>query len=179
MIQETRITGDRIGVLIGKSGITKKALEERTKTSITIDSEEGSVDVSGEDAQSVLRTVDVVTAINRGFSPERAFDLLDDEDLLLDVIDLSHAAETPRQLDRLRGRIIGKDGSAREQIERLTQTQVSVFGKTIALIGLPEQIKTARAAIEMIIKGVPHETVFSFLEKKKRQSKEDMISYYY
>ena len=179
MIQEVKITGNRIGVLIGKGGAIKKELEEKTRTSISIDSKEGIVRIEGEDAPLVLRAVEVVQAVNRGFSPERAFVLLDDEDLLLDLIDLSGLTDSPRQLDRLRGRIIGKDGRSREQIEHMTDCEISVFGKTVALIGLPEQIKVARSAIDMLIEGLPHEVVYGFLERKRREAKQDIIDYYY
>lgn len=179
MIQEVKVTGNRIGVLIGKGGDTKRALEEKTKTALSIDSKEGIVRVEGDDAPLVLRAMEVIQAINRGFSPERAFVLLDDEDLLLDMIDLSGLTDSPRQLDRLRGRIIGKDGRSREQIEHMTDCEISVFGKTIALIGLPEQIKVARSAIEMLLEGLPHEVVYGFLERKRREAKHDAIDYYY
>ncbi len=181
MMQEVKISGSRIGALIGKGGETKKVLEAKTHTTITIDSKEGMVKVEGSDENTVplLRAVETINAVNRGFSPERAFELLDDEDLLLDMIDLSGLAEGPRQLDRLRGRIIGKDGRAREQIEDMTDVEISVFGKTIGLIGYPEQLKVARTAIDMLIEGVPHENVFAFLDKKKKESKQNMISYYY
>lgn len=179
MMQELKVAGNRIGVLIGKSGMIKKDLEERTSTTIGIDSQEGIVRVEGEDALPFLRAVEVIQAVNRGFSPERAFTLLDDEDLLLEVIDLSGLADSPRQMDRLRGRIIGRDGRAREQIEHMTRTQISVMGKTIALIGLPEQMKVARAAIDMLLEGSPHEAVFAYLEKKRQDAKMDMIDYYY
>jgi len=181
MMQEVKIAGSRVGVLIGKGGVTKKELEVKTHTTISVDSKEGLVKVesSEENTVSLLRAVEIINAINRGFSPERAFEMIEDEDLLLDVIDLSGMAENPRQLDRLRGRIIGKDGRAREQIEDMTDVELSVFGKTIALIGYPEQLKTARAAIDMLIEGVPHENVFAFLDKKKKEAKQDMISYYY
>jgi ribosomal RNA assembly protein len=179
MIQEIKIAGNRVAVLIGKGGSVKKELEEKTSTSISIDSKEGSVKLEGENAPLLLRGIEVVQAINRGFSPERAFVLLDDEDLLLDVIDLSGLTESPRQLDRLRGRIIGKDGRSREQIEHMTECEISVFGKTVAIIGLPEQIKIARSAIDMLLQGLPHEMVFAFLERKRRELKQDMIDYYY
>ncbi|MCU0631910.1 MAG: KH domain-containing protein [Methanolinea sp.] len=179
MMQELKVAGNRIGVLIGKGGLIKKQLEERTGTTIGIDSQEGIISVEGEDAIPFLRAVEVVQAVNRGFSPERAFRLLDDEDLLLEVIDLSGLADSPRQMDRLRGRIIGRDGRAREQIEHMTHTQISVMGKTIAIIGLPEQMKVARAAIDMLLEGSPHEAVFSYLEKKRQDAKQDMIDYYY
>jgi len=181
MIQEVKIAGNRVGVLIGKGGATKKELEAKTNTTITIDSKEGLVKVEGSDENTVslLRAVEIVNAINRGFSPERAFEMIEDEDLLLEVIDLAGMADNPRQLDRLRGRIIGKDGRAREQIEDMTDVEISVFGKTVALIGYPEQLKTARAAVDMLIEGVPHENVFAFLDRKKKEAKQDMISYYY
>jgi ribosomal RNA assembly protein len=181
MMQEIKIAGSRVGVLIGKAGETKKDLETKTHTTITVDSKEGLVKVEATDENTIplLRAVEIINAINRGFSPERAFEMIEDEDLLLDVIDLSSMAEGPRQLDRLRGRIIGKDGRAREQIEDMTDVEISVFGKTVALIGYPEQLKTARAAVDMLIEGVPHENVFAFLDRKKKESKQDMISYYY
>ncbi len=179
MQQELKVAGSRIGALIGKGGATKQEIEQRTKTAIAIDSREGIVNVEGDDAPLALRAVEVIEAINRGFSPERAFTLLDDEDLLFELIDLSAVTEGPGQLARIRGRIIGKDGRAREQIEDMTDTQISVFGKTVALIGLPEQIRTAHTAIDMLVSGVPHENVFAFLDKKKKEAKQNVISYYY
>lgn len=180
MMQEVKVAANRIGALIGRGGSTKKELENKTNTTITIDSKEGTVKVEGTDENTVplLRAVEVINAVNRGFSPERAFEMLEDEDLLLDVIDLSGLADNPRQLDRLRGRIIGKDGRAREQIEDMTDVEISVFGKTVAIIGYPEQLKVARSAIDMLIEGVPHENVFAFLDKKRKEAKQDLISYY-
>jgi len=177
--QEIKVSSNRIGALIGKAGATKREIEEKTGVTLQIDSEEGVVVVEGEDALRVLTTVEIVRAINRGFSPERAFRLLEDEDMMLDVIDLSDMADSPRQLERLRGRIIGKAGTSRGQIEDMTSTGVSVHGKTVAIIGLPEQIKTARSAIEMLIQGVPHENVYAFLDKKKKEAKHEMLEYYY
>jgi ribosomal RNA assembly protein len=181
MIQEIKIPASRIGVLIGKGGTTKKELESKTHTTITIDSKEGIAKIEGSEENTVelLRTVEVVNAVSRGFSPERAFEMIEDEDLLLEVVELAEMADNPRQLDRLRGRIIGRDGRSREQIEDMTDVEISVFGKTVALIGYPEQLKVARAAIDMLIEGVPHENVFAFLDKKKKEAKQDILGYYY
>lgn len=179
MQQETRITRERIGVLIGKKGITKREIEEKTRTTITIDSEEGLVSIEGGEADGFLRAVEVVKAIARGFSPERAYTLFEDEDLFLEVIELSEVADGPGKLERIRGRIIGRDGKSRSQIEDLTRTEISVYGKTVAIIGMLEQVKVAREAIEMLINGVSHESVYAYLDRKKREMKQDMISYYY
>lgn len=177
--QEIKISGQRIAVLIGKGGSTKREIEKNTGVSLEIDSDEGLVTIRGEDPVAVLEATDIVTAISRGFSPERAFRLLEDEDVALDVIDLSGVAGTPRQLERIRGRIIGKDGRSREQIEDLAGTEISVYGKTVAIIGMPDAVSTTRTAIDMLIRGVPHETVYSFLDRKKREAKQDMLDYYY
>jgi len=169
--EEVRVSQDRIGVLIGKAGATKKGIEEKTGARITVDSKEGVVAVEGEDAEGVISAVEVVRAIGRGFSPERASVLLQDPDLILDVIELSALADTPQQMDRIRGRVIGKDGRSREQIEDMTGTAISVHGKTVAIIGGVEQLKTARTAVEMLLNGVPHETVYAFLGRNARRSR--------
>jgi ribosomal RNA assembly protein len=95
--------------------------------------------------------------------------------LMLDVIDLSKTVGTKNDMMRMKGRIIGKDGRTREIMERLSGSRVSVYGKTVALLGHPEQIRVARAAIEMLIDGAPHGNVYSFLEKKHQQlAKEEL-----
>ncbi len=179
VLQEIRIPENRIGALIGKGGVTKRKVEELTTTVITVEGTEGVVQVEGEEPDGVLRAVELINAISRGFSPERAQVLLEDEDIILDVVDLAKDADTPRTLDRLRGRVIGKDGRAREQIEHMTGASVSVYGKTVALLGLPDQVRLARSAVDMLVEGVPHEHVFAFLERKRREAKQDMLSYYY
>ena len=179
MQQETKINKERIGVLIGKEGSVKAQIEEQTQTKITVDSNGGLILVQGEDADLFIRAVATIQAISRGFSPERAFVLLEEDDLYIEVIDISDAASTPEQMERLRGRIIGKNGRARTQIEDMTQTAISVYGKTVSVIGDVEQIRVALDAIGMLVSGVEHETVFSFLEKKRREAKQNMISYYY
>lgn len=177
--QEIKVPQDRIAVLIGKGGKTRRKIETKTGCSLTIDSEEGIVVVEAEDTISVLRTGEIVRAIGRGFSPERAFILLEDEDLILDVVDLSGVCTTTKQMERIRGRIIGKEGRSREQIEDLTGTLISVYGKTVTIIGLPDQIRVTRDALNMLLEGLPHQSVFAFLDKKKKEAKKDLLEYYY
>lgn len=171
-----KIPEERVGVLIGPDGSMKKLIEEKSKTLLEIDSESGTVTVeSSEDPLMVMRVSDLVRAIGRGFSPERALAILDDEMLMLDVMDLSKMVGTKSDMARLKGRIIGKDGKTREIMERLSGSKVSVYGKTISLIGYPEQIRVARAAIEMLLDGAPHGNVYSFLEKKHQElAKEEL-----
>lgn len=178
-IQEIKVTQARIAVIIGKGGSTKRKIENATQTELSIDSEEGLITIEGEDTPLLLKATDIVTAINRGFSPKRAFCLLEEEDMMLDIIDLTSACRNPKQMERVRGRIIGKAGKAREQIEDMTGAEISVLGKTVAIIGGIEQVKTARHAIEMLIDGMPHDSVFSYLDKKKKEAKANIFDYYY
>ncbi|MCK7474819.1 MAG: hypothetical protein MZV49_17515 [Rhodopseudomonas palustris] len=54
-----------------RAGATKKELETKTHATITIDSKEGLVKVEAteENTISLLRAVEIINAINRGFSP--------------------------------------------------------------------------------------------------------------
>ncbi len=73
---------------------------------------------------------------------------------------------------RLRGRVIGKGGKTRETIEEYTGADISVYGKTTSLIGHPHQISIARRAIILLLEGSPHQTVYRYLDSKKRDIKE-------
>ncbi|NQE45589.1 hypothetical protein C5S31_06175 [ANME-1 cluster archaeon GoMg2] len=166
--QYVRIPHERIGVLIGHNGIVKEEIERKSASRISVDSEDGEVaieGIEGGDQVKTLRVADVIGAIGRGFSPEKAVTLMDDDLLLFEVIPLDHL--TPKTLKRVKGRIIGEKGKTRRAIENMTGAKISVYGKTVGLIGFSHQIKVAGDAIEMLIKGTPHSTVYSFLERQR------------
>jgi len=168
--QYVRIPQDRIGVLIGHNGIVKEDIEKKSLTRLNVDSDEGEVCIEGlegGDPLKALRVADVVKAIGRGFSPENAFALLDDELLLFDVISIAHL--TAKTLKRVKGRVIGRNGRTRRVIEDISGVKMSVYGKTIGIIGYSHQIRPASDAIEMLINGAPHSAVYSFLERKRRE----------
>ena len=50
MQHELKISKERIAILIGKKGETKRRLETLTKSKINIDSKEGDVIIRGEDS---------------------------------------------------------------------------------------------------------------------------------
>jgi len=177
--QDEKITQSRIAVIIGKGGRTRRQIEKKTGTKLEVDSEDGIVTIESDDPIAVLKTTDIVRAINRGFSPQRAYTLLEDEDVILDIVNLGSSCNTPKQMERIRGRIIGKAGKSREQIEHLTGAELSVSGKTVAIIGEFDQVKTAKTAIEMLIEGLPHASVFSYLDRKKKEAKANILEYYY
>jgi len=164
-----KIPSERVAVLIGVDGSIKRQIEKRSGARLRIDSASGSVTIDSPNSLNVMRAGDVVKAIGRGFSPEHALRLFDDEALVLDLIDLSDM--TQKDVKRVKGRIIGKNGRTRELIESLLDVKVSIYGKTVGLIGDITCVQVARKAIEMLIEGAPHGTVYSYLEKKRREWK--------
>ena len=179
MTQEVKIPNDRVGAVIGKGGSTRRTLEKHLQVTLDVDSQSGLIEITNnEDVIHEIRSMEVIKAIGRGFSPKRALKLLEDEDMILDVIDVSDIADTPENLARIRGRIIGREGKAREQIENMTGTFISVYGKTVSIIGMPDQITDAHTAISMLINGSEHSTVFNYLDRKRKEAKMNMINYF-
>ena len=174
-IYELRIPKDRIAVLIGKEGSIKKDIETETKTKLEVDSKEGDVFISGEDALGLYACREVILAIGRGFNPDIA-KLLLKSDYCFEVIDLKdYSGKSRDTLLRIKGRVIGSEGKTRKLVEELTESYVCVYGKTIGIIGLPESVSIARQAIESLLRGAPHANVYQFLEKKRRELKRTKI----
>ncbi len=160
---------DRIGVLIGEGGKVKEEVMRRTRTRITVDSKNGTVIIEPESPDvppyMVMKARDFVRAIAYGFSPERAMRVLDEDQVLI-VIDLKQiVGDAPNHLQRIKGRIIGEQGRARRTIEEMTGTYISVYDTYVAIIGDYESAQAAREAIEMLIEGRQHSTVYRFLER--------------
>ncbi len=169
-VLEIEIPEDRIGALIGKDGEIKKLIEEKTGCKLKVSSKFGFVRIECEDAIGFMKAKDVVTAIAHGFSPEIALRLLDDEMLVLEVIDLS-ALISESAMRRIKGRIIGKEGRMKRQIEETLNVNISIHGKHVAIIGEVENVAAAREAVMMLVDGAQHSTVIKFIERKKRELK--------
>ena len=171
---EIKIPKDRIAVLIGTDGETKQEIEETLSCELTIDSGEGDVQVAGEDAVKLFSAQTVVKAIARGFNPDIALSLRK-QDWAFELIDLNSWNEKRNHQERMKGRVIGKGGKARKTIEELSDSKLSIYGKTIGIIAPIETIGVAKQAVTMLLEGANHSTVFSFLERKKREIKRQQL----
>lgn len=168
-----RIPLDRLGVLIGHEGATKARLEEATGTRLEVDSASGEVTIDErevEDPVLALKARDIVLAIARGFSEERAFRLLR-EDAYLEVLDVKDFAHSKNRVSQIKARLIGSRGKARRIIEELTGVDVSISGHTVGLIGETFEMAIAREAVVMLLRGSEHATVYRFLERKRADIK--------
>jgi len=174
-----RIPKERVGILIGPEGKVKQYVEEKLDVRIDVDNE-GSVTIvlseKATDPSLLLKAKDVVTAIGRGFSPEVSYRLIRNEDEIFDLVDLRLVfGRSESDIKRVKGRIIGADGKTRKLIEELSEADVVVYGHTIGLIGSFEQVETARNAVQMIIEGCQHHTVYNYLQKKRTELKKQKL----
>ncbi len=174
-----RIPKERVGILIGPEGKVKQYIEEKLQVKIDVDSD-GSVTIvlseKATDPSLLLKAKDVVTAIGRGFAPEVTFRLIRNEDEIFDLIDLRVIfGRSESDIKRIKGRIIGAEGKTRKLIEELTEADVVVYGHTVGLIGSFEQVDTAHNAVQMIIEGCQHHTVYNYLQKKRTELKKQKL----
>jgi ribosomal RNA assembly protein len=174
-----RIPKERVGILIGPEGKVKQHIEEKLQVKLDVDSDGNVAIVLSEkatDPSMLLKAKDVVTAIGRGFTPEVTFRLIRNEDEIFDLIDLRVIfGRSESDIKRIKGRIIGAEGKTRKLIEELTEADVVVYGHTVGLIGSFEQVDAAHNAVQMIIEGCQHHTVYNYLQKKRTELKKQKL----
>ena len=134
-----RIPQDRIAVLIGKGGETRKMLEEACGATLEIDSKSGEVmaDWGEVDVDPIVRMKmpDVIAAIGRGLAPKRAVQLIQDE-VFLKMYDIREwVGRQPNQTRRMRSRLIGRNGRIRSLIEEISRCEMAIYGSTVLVIG--------------------------------------------
>ena len=175
-----RIPKERVGVLVGPDGKVKQHIEEKFMVDLQIESESGGVTIvlsqKASDPSLLFKAKDTVTAIGRGFSPEQAFRLLRNDDDIFDFIDLRAVfGRSDSDIKRVKGRVIGANGKTRKLIEELTNASMVVYGHTIGFIGTFEQVDAARNAVQMLIDGSQHHTVYKYLQRKRSEFKKQML----
>jgi ribosomal RNA assembly protein len=177
--QVIKIPNDRIGAIIGKNGKVKTEIQDKCNVTIDVDSENGNAIISSTSKPIIemepFKAVEIVSAIAKGFSPERAYRLLEEEEIL-QLVDLrDYAGKSANSLSRIKGRIIGEAGKSRKTIEELSGAYISVYGHTVGLIGTFVEIKLATEAVTMLSKGRSHANVYYMLQEAKRKSKLDRM----
>ena len=158
---------DRIPVFIGKAGSQKRIFEKKFDCSIDVNSKTGEVIFDcGENSVFAFILVNIVHAINYGHSPEKAM-LLENESFVIDTIDVKTQVRDPVRLKVTMGRIIGKDGSTRKVIEEITKCSVSVRDHFVSVIGPYDNTILVHEALDMLIKGASHKSLYGYLERNK------------
>lgn len=168
----TRIPRERIAVLIGKGGETRKSIEEATGAKLHVDSTTGEVSVVWPveiDPVLRLKLPDIIRAIGRGLAPNRALRLIAD-DTFLRIYDIREwVGRKGNHTRRMRSRLIGRDGRIRSLIESFTGTEIAIHGSTVVVIGDEVGLMTACTAIEGLLDGAEHSTVIRGMERDVRR----------
>lgn len=166
-----RIPKDRIAVLIGEAGKTKKKIGKQTNCKISVNSKTGEITIESGDAGKALRAKNIIKAIGRGFSPRKAL-LLAQENYALSIINLKEfLGKSKKAINQKKARVIGRNGNTRKRIEKETNCYVSVYGNTIGIIGLFEDLPKAESVIYSILEGANISTAFEMLKERLMEEK--------
>lgn len=166
-MKEVRIPEDRVAVLIGEGGETKEDIAKMTDCELKI--KDNLAMIEGEPLDE-MNAVNVVKAVGRGFNPDKALRLVE-RDVMLHLIDMNDFADTENSRNRLKGRVIGRDGETRRHLEKEANVDISVYGKTVGIIGKAQNIEIVSEAIRMLLQGSSHATAYDYLEKNRSKIK--------
>ena len=138
----------------------KKRLEKKLKVKIKNRGKEVIIEGKPEDeyvAEAVIK------ALEFGF-PFSVAMMIKDSEYMFEVINIKDHTNR-KDLERVRARIIGKEGRTLKTIHNLTKCHFELKGNSVGIIGDPEYIKNAQEAIISLIKGSKHSNVYNYLEK--------------
>lgn len=125
------------------------------------------VKVYSDDALNAIIGKNAAEAIGRGFEPSVA-KLLFKENFSFEQLYLAdYGHKRSNHMKRIKGVVIGEKGKAKNIIEKRTNTKISIYGKTVSIIGETENVLKARKAVEMLLTGRRHATAYRFLEKHR------------
>ncbi len=180
-----KIGKNRIAVVIGHEGETKKEIENKLGVRINLDSKSGECEILPDmdspnyTPLNVYTAQKIINAINRGFNPIKAMKLME-ETFELEIFNLFNIlGKSDKRIKRIKGRIIGRNGEMRKAIERFAESFLSVYGKTASLIADYENLQVSRKAVSMLINGMAHHVVLKFLEDKYNEKKKDQFKQFY
>jgi len=144
----------------------KKELEKQLEIKIT--NKGKNIFVNG-DADDEFIALEVLEAINLGFSAKHALQLKEDN-IILQTINIKDITKR-HDLERVRGRIIGTKGKTLKTLNNLTNCNLSLHDNQIGIIGDTEEIEDAVQAIESLIHGSKQSNVYARLEKQRKHKR--------
>lgn len=137
----------------------RKKLEELLNVKITNRGKE--VKIEGEPEKEVTAS-QVLQALNYGIPYSEAI-TIKTEGKAFETINIKEHAHQ-KNLERVRGRIIGSKGKALRTLSELTDSSIELQENTLAIVVAPENIQRITEAIIAIIKGAKHGAVYKELE---------------
>jgi ribosomal RNA assembly protein len=147
----------------------KKKLQETLNVKITNRGKEVYLEGTSENEYVAEKVID---ALNFGFSLDKAL-LIKKEELMFEIIHIKDHTKR-NDLERIRGRIIGKGGKTLKTLSDLSECFIETNENHVGIIGYPEFIELAQEALISIIKGSKQSNVYAHLEKIRPAPIEDL-----
>ena len=153
--------------------LDKKTLEELMKKlqcKIEIQEENEAI-IEGNEGNAYAEYIayNVLSAFGRGFPIEKAYRLLSDG-IFFKSIDLKDMFKNKKQIMRVKARVIGRGGKAKNYIQAVSGADIAVYGNTISGIGTVEQLRIAYSAIDILLSGGTHKKAYRVMEKERSES---------
>jgi ribosomal RNA assembly protein len=147
----------------------KKDFKQRLN--VDIENKGKIIEISG-DPQDEYISEKIIEAINLGFPIDTAF-LLTEEEILFEKISIKSFSRS-KDYERVRGRIIGKDGKTLKVLSDLSSCAIQLKGNEVGIIGPSNNIRAVEHAITSLIKGAKQANVYRYLEKHHPKKVEDL-----
>lgn len=149
----------------------KKFVSTLDDLGVKITLKENVVTIKSESAMSALLVKNAIRAFNRGFDAKTSLLLLDDN-YDLAVINIGDYTGSQKRQTELKGRIIGSRGIIKKRLSKTTSCYIKILGKTVSIIGNYQNLQLAIEAIEMLLNGAKHDSVFAMIDRKKLEAYE-------
>jgi len=111
--------------------------------------------------------IEVLEAINLGFSADRALELTQNGFMLQTV----HIKDITKRhdLERVRARIIGTQGRTLKTLQNLTNCDLAMNDNEIGLIGPIQEMEDAVQAVTSLVQGSKQGNVYGRLERQRKK----------
>ncbi len=168
MEDQITITVKRAKDLLGQ----KKFLAKIAELGVEIKLADNNVNLTSENAINISLVKNAIMAFNRGFDPKTSLLLLDDN-YDLSIMNIGDYANSQKRQIELMGRVIGSRGMIKKRLSMATSCYIKISGKTISIIGAYENIELAVSAVEMLLNGAKHDSVFLLIDRRKLEKYEN------
>jgi len=158
MIDFIKIPEERLKIFKEKGH--ESQIEKLTGSKIDVNED---ISIESEDPLMLIRLKEALKAFGRGFDLDIALNLLDEEYYLETINIQDFCGKSKDRMIVMKGRIIGTGGKTKRLIEKHTNVKIAIYGKTVSIVGRWDEVKMARHAIEGLLYGRKHTTVYRSL----------------
>jgi ribosomal RNA assembly protein len=172
LVKKTRSFGKRTNRILKMKTIlseklprilkNKKKLEKILNVKITNRGKEVSISGNPEEEYVAEKVID---ALNFGFPFKHAISIKT-EDFIFEIINIKEHT-SKKNLESVRGRLIGKQGKNLKTFYQLTKCFFELKDNEVGIIGNPESIENAQEAVIALTKGSKHANVYSFIKRNQ------------